>query len=59
LAFSAVGGGDVALVSTILKSQLLFVLVFSYKIFKDTPKFETLVGTAVMVAGVILIKIGS
>jgi uncharacterized membrane protein len=59
LAFSAVGGGDVGLVATILKTQILLVLLFSYLTFKDKPKFETLIGSMIMIVGVALIKIGS
>ena len=58
LAFSAVGGGSVGLVATILRTQVLFVLLFSYIAFKDKPKLETLIGSVVMIAGVVLIKIG-
>lgn len=59
LAFSAVGGGSVGLVATILKTQILLVLLFSYIAFKDKPKLETLIGSAIMIAGVVLIKIGT
>ncbi len=59
LAFSAVGGGNVGLVATILKTQILFVLLFSYVTFKDRPKLETLIGTTIMILGVVLIKTGS
>lgn len=58
LGFSALGGGDVGLVATILKTQVLFVLLFSYIAFKDKPKLETLIGSLVMITGVVLIKIG-
>ena len=58
LAFWAVGGGNVGLVATVLKTQVLFVLLFSYITFKDKPKLETLIGSVVMIAGVIFIKIG-
>lgn len=58
LAFSAVGGGNVGLVATILKIQILFVLLFSYVAFKDRPKLETLIGSVIMIFGVVLIKIG-
>lgn len=57
-AFSATGGGDVGVVSTIFKAQLLFVLLFSFLFFKDRPKFETIVGSIIMILGVVLIKIG-
>lgn len=59
LAFSAVGDGNVGLVATILKTQILFVLLFSYLSFKDRPKLETLIGSIIMILGVILIKTGS
>jgi len=59
LAFSAVGGGNVGLIATILKTQILFVLLFSYLTFKDRPKLETLIGSVIMILGVVLIKIGS
>lgn len=58
LAFSAVGGGSVGIVSTIMKAQLLFVLLFSFIFFKDRPKFETVIGSLIMIFGVILIKVG-
>ncbi len=58
LAFSAVGGGSVGIVSAIFKLQLLFVLLFSFIFFKDKPKFETIVGSVIMISGVVLIKIG-
>jgi uncharacterized membrane protein len=59
LAFSAVGGGSVGLVATILKTQILLVLLFSYLAFKDKPKPETLIGSIIMILGVVLIKVGS
>lgn len=58
LAFSAVGGGSVGIVSTIMKAQLLFVLLFSFIFFKDRPKLETVIGSLIMIMGVILIKVG-
>jgi uncharacterized membrane protein len=58
LAFLAVGGGSVGIVSTILKVQLLFVLLFSFLFFKDKPKLETIIGSLIMILGVVLIKIG-
>ena len=58
LAFSAVGSGSVGLVSTILKTQLFFVLLFSFIFFKDKPRLETIIGSIIMILGVVLIKIG-
>lgn len=59
LAFFAVGGGNVAVVTTIFKAQLLFVLLFTFIFFKDRPRMETIIGSIIMIAGVVLIKIGS
>lgn len=58
LAFSAVGEGDVGVVAAILKAQLLFVLLFSFIFFKDRPKPETVIGSIIMIIGVVLIKLG-
>lgn len=58
LVFSATGGGSVGIVSTIIKAQLLFVLLFSFIFFKDKPKLETIIGSIIMIAGVVLMKIG-
>lgn len=58
LAFSATGGGNVGIVSAIFKAQLLFVLLFSFLVFKDRPKLETIIGSIIMILGVVLIKIG-
>ncbi|EKD23189.1 MAG: Integral membrane protein DUF6, partial [uncultured bacterium] len=58
LAFSAVSGGNVGIVSAIFKMQLLFVLLFSFIFFKDKPKLETVIGSVIMIAGVVLIKLG-
>jgi bacterial/archaeal transporter family protein len=59
LAFSAVGGGNVGFVATILKTQMLLVLFLSLLFFKNRPKKETVIGSVVMILGVILIKVGS
>lgn len=58
LAFSAVGGGNIGVVAAILKAQILFVLLLSFIFFKDRPKLETIVGSVIMIFGVVLIKIG-
>lgn len=58
LAFAVTGGGSVGIFSAILKTQLLFVLLFSFIFFKDKPKFETIAGSLIMILGVVLIKIG-
>ena len=58
LVFLALGGGSVGIVSTILRAQLLFVLLFSFIFFRDKPRSETIIGSIIMILGVILIKIG-
>lgn len=58
LAFSAVSGGNVGIVAAIFKMQLLFVLLFSFIFLKDKPKLETIIGSVIMIIGVVLIKIG-
>lgn len=59
LGFAAVGSGDVGIVKTILQFQILFVLLFSFLFFQDRPKTATVVGSLVMILGVVFIKIGS
>lgn len=56
LGFIAVKGGNVGIVSTVFKAQLLFVLLFSFVFFKDKPKIETVFGSVIMIIGVIVIK---
>lgn len=58
LAFSAIGQGNVGVLSTIFRVQLLFVLLFSLVFFKDKPRLETIIGSIIMIVGVILIKVG-
>ncbi len=58
MAFYATGSGNVGIVTTIFKTQILFVLLFSFIFFKDRPKLETIIGSIIMLLGVILIKIG-
>jgi len=58
LAFSAIGGGNVGVVSAVFKLQMLFVLLFSFIFFKDKPRTETIIGSIIMILGVVLIKIG-
>ncbi len=58
LAFSTIGGGSIGIASAIFKLQLLFVLLFSFIFFKDRPKLETIIGSIIMILGVVLIKIG-
>lgn len=59
IGFTAIGEGNVGLVTTIYRTQMLWVLLFSYIIFQDKPKKETIIGSIIMLIGVVLIKIGS
>lgn len=59
LAFSAVGEGNVGFVKTLMQTEILFVLLFSFFFFKDKPRKETIIGSLVMIIGVVLIKIAS
>jgi uncharacterized membrane protein len=57
LAFLALGNGDAGLVTSVFRTQVFFVLLFSYLFFKDRPKLETIVGSIIMTAGLILLKL--
>lgn len=59
LVMNAMGTTNIAYVATILRTQLLFVLLFSYLMFKDKPKKEIILGSLIMIFGVILIKLGA
>jgi transporter family protein len=59
LGFTAIGGGDVALVLTLFRIKILFVLVFGYLFLGDKPKKQTVIGSLVMVVGVVVIKLFS
>ncbi len=59
LAFLSAGHGDVGLVATLFKTNILLVLLFSYLVFKDRPRRRILIGSIIMIAGVILIRLGS
>ena len=55
--FSAFAIGPVALVIGIKQLQLFFVLLLSYVAFQDKPTKHSLLASAIMVIGVILIKL--
>jgi len=55
--FSAFAIGPVALVIGIKQLQLFFVLLLSYFAFQDKPTKHSLLASAIMVIGVILIKL--
>lgn len=50
-------GGPVALVSTVKRLQIFFVLILGYLFLKDKPPKHAWLATAVMIAGVLLIKL--
>ena len=50
--------GPVALVSGIKKLEVFFVLLFAWFLFGDKPKGSVWLGSLIMLAGVILIKVG-
>ncbi len=57
LIFSSFLGGPVALVSTVKRLQVFFILLLSYLFLKDKPPKHAWLATAIMVAGVLLIKL--
>ncbi len=57
--FSAMGSGNVAIVSALTRTHLLIVLLLSNLIFHDKPHRSTVFGSIIMIIGVILIKFGS
>lgn len=59
LSFISIGEGNVGIVSVIFRTQIFFALLFSFIFFKDRPKLETVLGTIVMIAGLVLIKLWS
>lgn len=56
LAFLALGNGEAGLVTSVFRTQVFFVLLFSFIFFKDRPKIETIIGSIIMFAGLILLK---
>lgn len=50
--------GPLALVSGVKKIEVFFVLILGWILFKDKPKVGVWLGSIIMLAGVILIKIG-
>jgi uncharacterized membrane protein len=58
LVFYAYAGAPVALVLGIKRLQLFFILLMGYLFFKDKPTKHTWIATAIMILGVLLIKIG-
>lgn len=53
----ALGAGEAGLVTSTYRIQVFFVLLFSAIIYKDKPKMETIIGTIIMLAGLLILKI--
>ena len=51
-------GGPVALVIGVKRLQIFFILVMGYLFFKDKPTKHTWIATAIMILGVLMIKLG-
>lgn len=58
-AFVALNSGNVGIVTAIFRTQVFFVLFFSFLFFKDRPKLETIIGTIIMIIGLVIIKLGT
>jgi len=59
LGFVSIAGGNVGIVTAIFRTQIFFALLFGFLFFKDKPKAETIVGTLLMIAGLVAIKLWS
>ena len=59
LAFIALQNGNPGLVASVFRTQVFFVLLFSFIFFKDKPKTETIIGSIIMIAGLVVIKLWS
>lgn len=59
LGFSAVGQGNIGLVTAVNQTETFWVLLLSYLFFLDKPKTGTIIASVIMILGVVLIKIGS
>lgn len=58
LVFSAFVGGPVALVLGIKRLQIFFILLLGYLFFKDKPTKHAWIATAIMILGVLMIRLG-
>lgn len=59
LAFFALSGGQAGLVTAIFRTQIFFVLFFSFIFFKDRLKLETVIGVIIMIVGLAIMKLGA
>jgi len=58
LGFVSIGGGSVSIATALFRTQVFFALLFSFIFFKDKPKLETIIGSLILILGVVLVKIG-
>ncbi|KKP68918.1 hypothetical protein A2X44_05485 [candidate division CPR3 bacterium GWF2_35_18] len=55
--FLGFANGPLVLITGVKKLEIVIVLLLSYLLFKDKPNFNSLLGTFIMILGVVLIKI--
>lgn len=58
LGFASVGVGSAGIATALFRTQVFFALLFSCIIFKDKPKLETIIGSLIIILGVVVIKMG-
>lgn len=59
LGFYSLSLGNPGLVSSVFRTQIFFVFLLSFIFFKDKPRLETIVGSFVMILGLVLTKLFS
>ncbi|OGI81831.1 hypothetical protein A3E95_00730 [Candidatus Nomurabacteria bacterium RIFCSPHIGHO2_12_FULL_44_22b] len=59
LAFISLAGANPGLVTSVFRTQIFFVLLFSYLFFGDRPKTETIVGSIIMIGGLVVLKLAT
>ncbi|KKS03862.1 MAG: hypothetical protein UU82_C0042G0007 [Candidatus Nomurabacteria bacterium GW2011_GWC2_41_8] len=57
--FFALANGNPGLVSSVFRTQVFFVFLFGYFFLKDRPKLEAIIGTIIMILGLVVLKLGS
>lgn len=59
LGMTAIGAGNPGLVASVFRTQVFFVLLFSFLFFGDRPKTETIIGSIIMILGLVVLKLFS
>ncbi len=59
LSFYSLSLGNPGLVSSVFRTQIFFVFLLSFIFFKDKPRLETIIGSIVMILGLVLTKLFS